>query len=108
MIPLIASPKTADKIIGFDASQGDTLAVSSNAFPSLQNATEISFASTKTGKLKRLSKKDYDFIYFERKGWLYFDGNGSDKNWGDSSEGGLVAIFKGKPELTADDFTLLS
>ena len=47
-------------------------------------------------------------LFTLKKGYLYFDGNGSDKNWGDSNEGCLVAILKGKPELTADDFTLLS
>ena len=101
--------KSADKIIGFDASQGDTIAVSSVAFPGLEGASEISFVSTKSKKeLKLLSKQDYDFVYFEKKGRLYFDGNGSDKNWGDSEEGGLVAILKGKPELAADDFTFLA
>ena len=101
--------KTADKIIGFDASEGDTIAVSAVAFPGLENVSDISFASTKSKKeLKQLSKDDYDFVYFEKKGRLYFDGNGSDKQWGNSDEGGLVAILKGKPELTADDITLLA
>ena len=100
--------KSADKIIGFNASQGDTIAVSAVAFPGLEGASEISFASTKSKKeLKQFSKKDYDFVYFEKKGRLYFDGNGSDKNWGDSNEGGLVAILQGKPKLTVDDITLL-
>ena len=101
--------KAADKIIGFDASQGDTIAVSPNAFPALQGASAISFVSTNNKKdLKSLGKQDYDFVYFEKKGKLYFDGNGSDKKWGDSSEGGLVAILKGRPELTQEDFTLLA
>lgn len=73
--------KSADKIIGFNASQGDTIAVSSVAFPALERSSEISFRSTKTKKeLKQLSKQDYDFVYFEKKGRLYFDGNGSGKN----------------------------
>ena len=101
--------KSADKIIGFNASHGDTIAVSAGAFPGLEDVSNISFASTKRRKkLKQLSKDDYDFVYFEKKGRLYFDGNGSDKNWGNSSEGGLVAILKGKPELTAEDITLLA
>ena len=103
------SKKNADKIIGFDASEGDTIAVSAVAFPGLENVSDISFASTKRKKkLKQLSKNDYDFVYFEKKGRLYFDGNGSDKNWGNSDEGGLVAILKGKPELTVEDITLLA
>ena len=101
--------KSADKIIRFNSSQGDKIAVSPNAFPGLQDVSGISFASTKRKKkLKKLSKDDYDFVYFEKKGRLYFDGNGAEKNWGNSSEGGLVAILKGKPELTLEDITLLA
>ena len=102
------SKKNADKIIGFDASEGDTIAVSAIAFPGLEDVSDISFATTKSKKeLKQLSKDDYDFVYFEKKGRLYFDGNGSVKNWGNSDEGGLVAILKGNPELSDEDFTLL-
>ncbi|QNI51519.1 metallopeptidase [Synechococcus sp. RS9915] len=101
--------KSADKIIGFKPSQGDTIAVSPTAFPGLKGVSDISFASTRSKKeLQQLSKEHYDFVYFEKKGRLYFDGNGAEKNWGNSSEGGLVAILKGKPELTAEDITLLA
>ena len=100
--------KSADKIIGFKASQ-DTIAVSPDAFPALEGVSAIRFASTKSKKeLKQLSKEDYDFVYFEKKGRLYFDGNGAEKNWGNSDEGGLVAILKGKPELTSFDIKLLA
>lgn len=102
------SKKAADKIIGFDSSEGDTIALSAVAFPGLDGESKIEFASTNSKKeLKQLSMKSLDFIYFEKKGKLYYDGNGSDKKWGDSNEGGLVAILKGKPELTIDDFILL-
>ena len=101
--------KSADKIIGFNASQGDTIAVSLDAFPALKGVSDISFASTRSKKeFKQLSKDDCNFVYFEKRGRLYFDGNGAEKNWGDSSEGGLVAILKGKPELTVEDITLLA
>ena len=105
----IFTKKGADKIIGFNSSQGDSIVISPEAFPALQGSSEINFASTnKKKELKLLSKQDYDFVYFEKKGRLYFNGNGSKKNWGGSDEGGLVAVFKGKPELTRDDFTILA
>ena len=101
--------KAADKIIGFNASQGDTIAVSYIAFPGLTGLSALSLAKTKSKKqLKQLSMEDYNFVYFEKKGRLYFDGNGAEKNWGNSDEGGLVAILKGKPELTVEDITLLA
>ena len=59
-------------------------------------------------KLKRLSKQNYDFVYFEKKGRLYFDGNGTDNNWGNRNEGALLAVLKGKPDVSVDDFTLLA
>jgi hypothetical protein len=105
----VLTKKSADEIIGFDPSQGDSIAVSRYAFPALMGASAINFASTRNKKeLKLLSKQDYDFVYFEKKGYLYFDGNGSDKDWGNTNTGGLVAILKGKPELTVEDFTLMA
>ena len=102
--------KNADIIIGFYPEQGDTIGVSSEAFPSLSGKTNIKFASTSSRKeLKRLFKEDYDFIYFEKvkSGRLFFNGNGSDKGCGSSAEGGLFAILKGTPDLTALDFSIL-
>ena len=82
----IFTKKAADKIIGFDASEGDTIAVSAVAFPGLEGASSISFASTNSiKKLRQLSRDDIDFVYFEKKGQLYFDGM-FHKNWGDSEE----------------------
>ena len=100
--------KAADKIIGFDSRQGDTIAVSSDAFPSLKVNSKIKFAASNSKKdLKQLSRQGFDFLYFEKKGRLYFDGNGAGKNWGNANEGGLVAILQGKPDLTESDFTVL-
>jgi len=101
--------KTADKIIGFDSSHGDTIGVSADAFPSLSDSDQISFASTNSKKeLKLLSYEDYDFVYYEKKGQLFVNGNGEDKGWGQSNQGGLFAILQGKPELTYEDFTVLA
>lgn len=97
-----------DKIIGFDALEGDKIVVNPDAFPSLKSSTTIKFSSTnRKNQLKRMSKQDYDFVYFEKKSRLYFDGNGTGKNWGNTNEGGLVVILQGKPDLTLDDFKLL-
>ena len=105
----VFTKKGADKIIGFNSSQGDSIVISPEAFPALQGSSEINFASTKKKKeLKLLSKQDYDFVYFEKKGRLYYDGNGAEKNWGNKDEGGLVAVLKGKPELTVNDFIVLA
>ena len=63
----------------------------------------FAIASSKK-ELKQLMKSDADLVYDERKGKLYFNDNGTKKGWGKKENGGLVAKFKGKPELTADHF----
>jgi len=72
---------------------------------------EISQTTTKHPKqakhtrIKRLlTRQDFDFIYDQKKGGLYFNENGSDKGFGD---GGIVAILKGAPELTASNLEFI-
>ena len=100
--------KRADKIIDFDSQEGDFLNFTHCAL-GLIGDDPISFSTTnKKRRLKKLSKKDYDFIYFQKKGRLFWDANGTAKDWGDSSEGGIIAILRGKPDLTVDDISVLA
>ena len=68
-----------------------------------------SFAIASSKKeLKALMKSDADVVYDESKGKLFLNDNGTAKGWGAKKLGGLIARFKGKPELTADHFDGLS
>ena len=68
-----------------------------------------SFAIASSKKeLKALMKSDADVVYDEKKGKLYLNDNATEPGWGVKKVGGLVAAFKGKPELTADNFEGLS
>ena len=67
----------------------------------------FAIASSKK-ELKQLMKSDADVVYDERKGKLFLNDNGSKKGWGAKKVGGLVAKFKGKPELSADLFDQLT
>ena len=68
-----------------------------------------SFAIASSKKeLRQLMKSDADVVYFESKGQLFLNENGSKKGWGKKKVGGLLAKFKGKPELSADHFEGLS
>ena len=67
------------------------------------DAGTFAIASSKK-KLKQLMKSDADVVYDERKGKLFLNDNGTKKGWGAKKVGGLVAKFKGKPELTAEYF----
>ena len=66
------------------------------------DAGTFAIASSKK-ELKQLKKSDADVVYDERKGKLYINGNGTKKGWGKDDHDGLVAKFKGKPELSASN-----
>jgi hypothetical protein len=90
--------KTADKITNFNPST-DSLEIDTDSFGMDSSAT---FAAGKNKKAvkKQLAKQDFDFLYDQKKGGLYFNENGSDKGFGD---GGIIAILKGAPDLTMDN-----
>ena len=46
---------------------------------------------------RQLSKQDFDILYDQKKGGLYFNEIAADKGFGD---GGMFAILKGAPDLT--------
>ena len=80
-----------DALIQIDGTEGGSFAI----------------ASTKK-QLKALMKSDADVVYDESKGKLYLNDNGTAKGWGAKKVGGLIARFKGKPELSIDHFEGLS
>ena len=80
-------------------------AVDPDASFSVEGIDDGTFAIASSKKeLKQLMKSDADVVYDERKGKLYFNDNGAKKGWGEKKDGGLVAKFKGKPKLSADQF----
>lgn len=102
------SKKNADQVLGFKGSESDRILIDPIISNSLTANSKLSFASTKSKKgLKQLALKDYDLIYFEKKGQLFLNGNGTGKGYGDSDEGGLLAILKGKPSLKATDIAFV-
>jgi len=97
--------KNADKIINFDPSLGDQIAFNELAFPGLKDQESIRFAIAKNKKnLKVASCEGYDVVYYEKKSFLYYDGNGIQKNWGQKNEGGLFAKIDKGLVLSGDDF----
>ena len=66
-------------------------------------AGAFAVASSKK-ELKQLMKSDADVVYDAKKGKLYLNANGEEKGWGKKKVGGLIARFKGKPELSAAQF----
>ena len=93
--------KYADKITGFNSSAG-TLRIDGDLFGVGGNA---SYKSAKNKRsLVKLAKKDFDFLYDEKKGCLYFNENGADKGFGD---GGIIAVLKGAPDLNSNNLQFI-
>ena len=90
--------KSADKITNFNPST-DTLEIDTDSFGIDSSASFAAGKNKKTVK-KVLAKQDFDFLYDQKKGGLYFNENGSVKGFGD---GGIIAILKGAPDLTASN-----
>ena len=90
--------KHIDKITNFNSST-DSLEIDTDSFGIDSSAT---FAAGKNKKVvkKKLAKQDYDFLYDQKKGGLYFNENGADKGFGD---GGIIAILQGAPDLTGSN-----
>ena len=94
--------KSADKITNFNPSI-DTLEIDTDSFGIDSSASFATGKNKKTVK-KKLTKQDFDFLYDQKKGGLYFNENGADKGFGD---GGIIAILKGAPELNSDNLEFI-
>ena len=93
------TPKKVSKVKGFDA----------DASYSVEGVDAGSFAIASSKKeLKQLMTSDADVVYDPKKGKLFLHDNGTAKGWGAKKVGGLIAKFKSKPELSADQFDGLS
>ena len=94
--------KMVDKIIDFDASEGDAIVIADEVVGDLAEDPTMAIAETKKD-LRELSKDGYDLLYFEPKGDLYVDGNGGSKGFGQKSEGGMIADLPNGTSLSESD-----
>ena len=94
--------KFVDKITNFDSSN-DSLEIDIDSFGIDRSAT-FAIGKNKKKVKKKLAKQDFDFLYDQKKGGLYFNENSSDKGFGD---GGIIAILKGAPDLTSDNLEFI-
>ena len=81
----------------------------SNPFTNILEIDTDGSATFAIGKNKKtvkekLAKQDFDFLYDQKEGGLYFNENGSDKGFGN---GGIIAILKGAPDLTAENLEFI-
>lgn len=83
-----------DIIQDFNHSEGDSLAFDKDVF-GVNKLKNVDFAGNYK-KIWMAAKSNYDFVYDEKNGLLYFNENGREKGWG---RGGLFVKFQGSPEL---------
>ena len=89
--------KFVDQLTNFDPSK-DALDIDSDSF---SIGDSVTFKVGKNSKsIKKLANENFDFLYDQRKGGLYFNENGADKGFGN---GGINAILKGAPDLTSSN-----
>ena len=100
-MPSRFNKKSADKITNFNP-LADTLESDTDSFGI------DSYATFNVGKnkkvVKKLTKQDFDFLYDQKKGGLYFNENDSDKGFVD---GWIIAILKGAPDLTSGNLDFI-
>ena len=89
--------KNIDEITNFNP-LNDIIEINIDDFGISRSAT---FAAGKNKKkVMKLAKKDFDFLYDQQRGGLYFNENGSDQDFGD---GGIIAILKGAPDIKSSN-----
>ena len=101
-MPAKFNKRSADKITNFNPST-DTLEIDADSYGIDSSATFAAGKNKKSVK-KKLAKQDFDFLYDEKKGGLYFNENGSEKGFGD---GGIIAVLKGAPDLTSGNLEFI-
>ena len=89
-------------ITDFDSDEGDLILVDKVIF-SLGRKIKLKVVTGKKETKKALGTNN-NFIYDNKKGFLYFNENSKDKGWGD---GGLFVKLQGAPELGVTDFMII-
>ena len=93
--------KFADKITNFNPLT-DLLEIDVDSFGIDGSATFATGVNKKA--VKKISMQDFDFLYDQKKGGLYFNENGADKGFGG---GGIFAILKGAPDLNSSNLEFI-
>ena len=70
----------------------------------MEETASFKTARNKKSIRKKLSKKEFDFLYDQKKGGLYYNQNGVEKGLG---EGGIIAILKGSPDINSENISFI-
>ena len=102
--PIYGQQKAA-VIKDFDPSDGDILHFGGNIADSLPLKDELDIKVVQTSnQLMEASEEDLDFVYYEPLGYLYHDQNSEARGFG--SDGGVIAVLDGGPNLNIESFLI--
>jgi len=88
----------------FNKDDGDRIAFNGSVKDEITSREDMNFKVVNSKKqLKEASEQDYDFIYFQKEGFLYHDKSPKIGGFGD---GGLLAILEGSPEMDSSSLYL--
>ena len=100
--PFKFKKKYVDRISNFDPST-DILVIDTKSF-AISPSSMAAFAKTPRDFILQ-HRTSFEFIYLERRGFLFFNENGSSAGFG--RRGGIAAILEGAPVLTSDNLTFI-
>ncbi len=101
-LPDVLARGLPDKVVNFNVLT-DAIDININSFGIDGSATFETGINKKEVK-NVLANQDFDFLYDQKKGGLYFNENGADKGFGD---GGIIAVLKGAPDLTSNNLEFI-
>ena len=93
--------EAADRITNFNPKKNDKLQIDLSTFDGAVGKLKI---AKKTKQVTKLAKKNIDFIYDQRAGYLYYNENGTLPGFGD---GGIFAILEGRPKVGVGNFEFM-
>lgn len=94
-------PEHADRVLDFDTWDGDSIALTLEAFPKLKTVGTPKAKFFDSGNKRADDKNDY-LVYHKKNGALYYDPDGSG-----SKKPLLIAELDGNPKLKASDFDVI-
>ena len=104
--PAITNPssygkETVDRITNYNPKTDEPIQIDLSTFDGAVGKLKI---AKKTKQVTKLAKKNIDFIYDQRAGYLYYNENGTLPGFGD---GGIFAILEGKPKVGTGNFEFM-
>ena len=95
--------RRVDRILNFSPSDGDALALSRKRFSGID---KLDFTQVESRKELKIAARDqFDVIYLEPRGELYFNQNSEARGFGRG--GGLFAILETAPSISSEQFMLM-